>query len=42
MNEITQRDLSKLGDFIKSYKNDKESPIVWIAEIVQKLARQSY
>lgn len=42
MNEITQRDLSKLKDFIKNNKNDKESPIVWIAEILQKLARQNY
>lgn len=42
MNEITQIDLSQLRDFIKKYKNDKESPIVWIAEIVEKLARQSY
>lgn len=42
MNEITQIDLSQLRDFIKKYKNDKESPIVWIAEIVEKLARQNY
>ena len=42
MNEITQRDLSKLGDFLKRNKDDEESPIVWIAEILQKLARQSY
>lgn len=42
MNEITQIDLSKLKDFIKKYKDDKDSPIVFIAEIVEKLARQNY
>ncbi len=40
--EITRNDLSKLKDFIKMYKDDKESPIVWIAEIVEKLAREEY
>jgi len=39
MNEITHLDLEKLNDFIKMNKDDKESPIVWIAEIVLKLAR---
>lgn len=42
MNEITQIDLSRLKDFIKMNKADKDSPIVWIAEILEKLARQSY
>ncbi len=42
MNEITHLDLEKLRDFIKINRDDKESPIVWIAEIVEKLARQSY
>lgn len=42
MNKITQVDLRKLRDFIKINKNDKDSPIIWIAEIVEKLARKSY
>ena len=42
MNEITHEDLVKLRDFIKMNKNDKDSPIVWIAEIVEKLARLEY
>lgn len=40
--DITQRDLSKLNDFVRQNKGDKESPIVWIAQIVEKLARQQY
>lgn len=40
--DITQRDLSALNDFIRQNKNDKDSPIVFIARIVEKLARQSY
>ena len=43
MTEITREDLSKLKDFVKINKNDDEaSPIVWIAEIVEKLAREEY
>lgn len=42
MNEITHIDLVKLREFIKRNKDDQESPIVWIAEIVEKLARQQY
>ena len=42
MTEITREDLSKLKDFIKSNKDDDDSPIVWIAEIVEKLAREEY
>jgi len=38
---ITSDDLANLRIFIKTHKDDKESPIVWIAEIVEKLARQS-
>lgn len=40
--DITQRDLSALSDFIRLNKKDKDSPIVFIAQIVEKLARQSY
>ncbi len=42
MTKIIRNDLSKLKDFIKSNKDDKDSPIVWIAEIVEKLAREEY
>lgn len=42
MNEITHLDLEHLRDFLKQNKDDKDSPIVFIAEIVDKLARQSY
>ena len=41
-NEITHQDLVKLRDFIKLNIDDKDSPIVFIAEIVEKLARQNY
>lgn len=40
--KITRTDLAKLKDFIKSNKKDKDAPIVWIAEIVEKLAREEY
>lgn len=42
MNEITHIDLVKLRDFLKQNKDDRDSPIVFIAEIVEKLARKSY
>ena len=40
--KITRNDLSRLKDFIKLNKDDKDAPIVWIAEIVEKLAREEY
>ena len=40
--DITGIDLMHLKDFIKKNKDDKESPIVFIAEIVEKLARMNY
>ena len=40
--KIVRNDLSKLKDFIRMNKDDKDSPIVWIAEIVEKLAREEY
>lgn len=40
--KIIRNDLAKLKDFIKMNKHDKDSPIVWIAEIVEKLAREEY
>lgn len=42
MNEITHMDLEKLRDFLKQNKDDEDSPIVFIAKIVDKLAKQSY
>lgn len=42
INKITHLDLEKLRDFIKRNENDNDSPIVFIAEIVEKLARQNY
>jgi len=42
MGKITSDDLANLRIFIKINKKDKDSPIVWLAEIVEKLARQSY
>lgn len=42
INKITHDDLMKLKDFIKRNENDKDSPIVFIAEIVEKLARDKY
>ncbi len=42
INDITHLDLEKLRDFVKMNKDDKDSPIVFIAEIVEKLARQNY
>lgn len=42
MTELTRNDLAKLKDFIRINKKDKDSPIVWIAEIVEKLAREEY
>lgn len=41
MDKITSEDLASLRIFLKINKNDKDSPIVWLAEIVEKLARQS-
>ena len=40
--KITRSDLAKLKDFIKSNKSDKDAPIVWIAEIIEILAREEY
>jgi hypothetical protein len=42
MTKIIRDDLSKLKDFIRMNNDDKDSPIVWIAEIVEKLAREEY
>ena len=42
MTEITRNDLSRLKDFIKLHKDDKDAPIVWMAEILEKLARDEY
>lgn len=42
MTELTRNDLAKLKDFIKSNSNDNDAPIVWIAKIVEKLAREEY
>lgn len=42
MDKIVHTDISKLRDFIKLYQDDTESPIVWIAQIVEKLARVEY
>ncbi len=41
MSDITSDDLASLRIFIKTHKSDKESPIVWLAEIIEKLVRQS-
>jgi len=37
MNKITSEDLASLRIFIKINKSDKDSPIVWLAEIIEKL-----
>lgn len=42
MTKLIRDDLAKLKDFIKLNEKDKDSPIVWIAEIVEKLAREEY
>ncbi len=42
MDKIIRDDFRKLHDFIALHKDDKDSPIVWIAEIVEKLARADY
>jgi len=42
MDKIIRKDITKLHDFIKLNKGDADSPIVWIAEIVEKLARADY
>ncbi len=42
INKITHLDLEWLRDFRKNNIHDKESPIVKLAEIVEKLARDSY
>ena len=41
-NKIIRNDIAKLHDFIKLNKDDADSPIVWIAEIVEKLAIANY
>ena len=40
--KIIHKDITKLRDFIKLNKGDPDSPIVWIAELVEKLARADY
>jgi len=42
INKITHLDLEWLRDFAKKNKDDKDSPIVKLAGIVEKLARDSY
>ena len=42
MDKIAHTDIEKLHDFIKSHSDDTESPIVWIAQIVEKLTRAEY
>jgi len=42
LNDITHDDLMKLKDFIRRNKDDDDSPIVFIAEIVEKLAKKAY
>ena len=42
MNKIVHTDVGKLRDFIKLHKDDADSPIVWIAQIVEKLASAEY
>ncbi len=42
MDNITQDDLMWLRDLIKMNKKDKDSPIVRMAVIVEKLATKSY
>jgi len=41
MDDITEEDLVKLEEFIKINSNDKDSPIVWIAQLVEKLAKKN-
>jgi len=40
--DITRLDVEFLEDIIKKYPNDKDAPIVRLAEIVLKLARKAY
>lgn len=40
--EITLVDITKLHDFIELNKDDADSPIVWIAQIVEKLSKVVY
>lgn len=42
MAKVTPKDIAKLQDFIKLNKGDADSPIVWIAKIVEKLATADY
>ena len=42
MDKIIRDDFRKLHDFVTLHKDDKDSPIVWIAEIVEKLAKADY
>jgi len=42
MDSITRDDLMWLRDLIKRNKDDEDSPIVRMAEIVEKLATKSY
>jgi hypothetical protein len=42
MDSITRDDLMWLRDLIKRNKDDADSPIVRMAEIVEKLATKSY
>lgn len=42
MDKIIRKDITKLHDFVTLHKDDKDSPIVWMAEILEKLARADY
>lgn len=42
MDKIIRDDFRRLHDFIRLHKDDEDSPIVWIAQIVEKLARAEY
>jgi len=42
MDEIIRDDFRRLHDFVKVNNDDADSPIVWIAQIVEKLARTEY
>lgn len=42
MDKVIRKDITKLHDFVKLHKDDKDSPIVWMAKILEKLARADY
>lgn len=42
MDKIIRDDFRRLHDFITLHKDDNDSPIVWVSEILEKLARADY